>query len=205
MYNLQILRENDVMSKKIVLTGGPCAGKTTLTQVISKVFSHQIEVVPETASLLFRGGFPRWNEVDAKKSTQRAIYNVQIEIEKSFEAHFPQKKLILDRATLDGAVYWPDGVNDFFAELNTSLQLELKRYDLVLYLESAGEEDYLSHQKDNPYRTETWEQAKKLDEETKNLWSQHLKFFFIPNSRSFDAKIVQALAILQNEICSSKK
>ena len=45
--------------KKIVLTGGPCAGKTTLTQVIAKAFPKHIVIVPESASLLFSGGFPR--------------------------------------------------------------------------------------------------------------------------------------------------
>ncbi|PMY18520.1 hypothetical protein C1X37_33905, partial [Pseudomonas sp. FW305-3-2-15-A-R2A1] len=62
--------------RKVVLTGGPCAGKTTLTQVIARVFQKHVVIIPEAASLLFTGGFPRWPELEASHATQRAIYHV---------------------------------------------------------------------------------------------------------------------------------
>lgn len=186
------------MSKplKIVLTGGPCAGKTTLTHVIAKVFHSEIAVVPESASLLFSGGFPRWTEAGAQDATQKAIFHVQSELEAAFSARYPEKTLVLDRGTVDGAAYWSRGPEDFFKSLGTSLEAELGRYDQVIYLESAGREDYLANVKKNPNRTEDWEQAHRLDVLTRLLWEKHPRMTVIRNDRSFHHKISEVLELI---------
>lgn len=182
--------------KKIVLTGGPCAGKTTLTRVIEQVFHDQVVVVPEAASMLFSGGFRRWPEPQAQDATQRAIYSVQCELESAYGTHFPGKVLIMDRGTLDGAAYWSTGSKDFFSGIGSSLEMELQRYDLVLYLESAGKEDFLLNTSKNPNRHETWEEARALDEQTRALWSKHPFLLTIHNRHSFDFKISQTLKLI---------
>ncbi|MGZ3695296.1 MAG: AAA family ATPase, partial [Bdellovibrionota bacterium] len=48
------------LGTKIVLTGGPCAGKTTMVKMIEQAFPASVVGVPEAASLLFNGGFPRF-------------------------------------------------------------------------------------------------------------------------------------------------
>lgn len=186
--------------KKIVLTGGPCAGKTTLTQVIAQVFHEHVVVVPESASMLFGGGFPRWPEPKAQDTVQRAIYSVQCELESAYGIHFPEKVLIMDRGTIDGAAYWSTGPADFFNGIGSSLEKELNRYDLVLYLESASKEDYLINIHKNPNRLETWEQAMALDEQTRALWSKHPSMLTIHNRHSFDFKISQALKLIAQHL-----
>lgn len=186
--------------KKIVLTGGPCGGKTTMTRMLAKAFENDLVVVPESASLLFSGGFPRWQDDDAKRSLQRAVYHVQCNLEQSFACHYKDMNMILDRGTVDGAAYWPDGSEDYFKKLGTSLEKELSRYDLVIYLESAGQEAYEANRKRNPNRTETWEEARLLDEVTRKLWSQHPKMLVVENSRSFSDKIVKALGLVAFEL-----
>ena len=45
--------------KKIVLTGGPCAGKTTALQQIEREFTekgYHVLIVPEAASILIGAG-----------------------------------------------------------------------------------------------------------------------------------------------------
>ena len=186
--------------KKIVLTGGPCAGKTTLAQVIARIFENDVVVVPEAASMLFSGGFLRWPEIEARKATQRAVFRTQRELEAAYAAHFPSKILILDRGTVDGASYWPSGSADFFKGLDTTLAQELNRYDRVIYLESASEKDYLANQKKNPNRIESWEEAAQLDQENKKLWNQHSRISLIRNERSFGVKIAEVLEIISQEI-----
>ena len=44
---------------KVVLTGGPSGGKTTIATALAKDLTAQTAVVPEAASMLFLGGFPR--------------------------------------------------------------------------------------------------------------------------------------------------
>lgn len=186
--------------KKIVLTGGPCGGKTTLSRVLAKAFEDQLVVVPESASLLFSAGFPRWRDYECLKSTQKAIYRVQCELETSFAVHFPDFNQILDRGTLDGAAYWPDGPEAYFLALGTTLAQETARYDHVIYLESADEDSYEENRKRNPNRHETWEEAHKLDMETLALWSQHPRITVVKNQCSFSEKVSKVLSLIEEEL-----
>lgn len=181
---------------KIVLTGGPCAGKTTVSRLLTHAFEKNVMDVPEAASLLFNGGFPRSPIPDAIRASQRAIFSVQHQLEASFVAQYPDRVLILDRGSVDGAAYWPDGTENFFLSMGTTLEAELGRYEKVIYLESAGKEDYFLHKQKNPNRREDWEEAKALDEKTFALWSKHPNFFHIENQRSFYKKVSQVLRVV---------
>lgn len=44
---------------RIALTGGPGGGKTTAADLLRREFSTRVALVPETATMLFTGGFPR--------------------------------------------------------------------------------------------------------------------------------------------------
>ncbi|MGH7283376.1 MAG: AAA family ATPase, partial [Polyangiaceae bacterium] len=66
---------------KIVLTGGPGAGKTAILELARRHFGAKVEVLHEAASLIFSGGFPRRESVEARSAAQRAIYHVQVELE----------------------------------------------------------------------------------------------------------------------------
>ena len=182
------------LGTRIVLTGGPCAGKTTLSEMIERAFQNSVVSVPEAASLLFKGGFPRFDPQEARRSTQRAIYGVQQNLETAFAAQYPDRVLVFDRGTVDGAAYWPEGAEAFFQEQSTSLERELNRYTGVIYLESAGREDYLRHMSKNPHRRESWEEAKQLDQETRKLWERHPSFTLVRNNRSFERKVIEVLA-----------
>lgn len=48
---------------RIVLTGGPGAGKTTAADLYRRQIGEDVVVVPEAATLLHLGGFPRSNDI----------------------------------------------------------------------------------------------------------------------------------------------
>lgn len=181
---------------KIVLTGGPCAGKTTLASVIARAYAHSVIVLPEAASLLFSGGFPRWEEREARHATQRAIFFVQRELENAYEAKYPDRILVLDRSTVDGAVYWPDGPEAFYAAMGTSREAEFARYDRVIYLESADQEAYQLNLSKNPHRRESWEEARALDEANLHQWEKHPALTMIRNQRAFGHKVSEVLSVV---------
>ena len=52
---------------RIVLTGGPGGGKTTAVDLFRREIGERVVVVPEAATMLFRGGFPRSNEIHARE------------------------------------------------------------------------------------------------------------------------------------------
>lgn len=181
---------------KIVLTGGPCGGKSTIALAITSAFGDRIIMVPESATTLFRGGFPRWPEASCRKALQSAIFRVQTAMEAAHESRYPGIPMVLDRATLDGAAYWPDGLESFLSELGTDYQTELRRYDVVLYLESASKADYEIHQTSNPTRTESHEEASQLSDVVRNIWQAHPRFHVVKNNRTFENKVNEVLGLI---------
>ena len=68
------------MTPLIVLTGGPGAGKTAVLEMLRRVVCPHVAILPESAGILFSGGFWRGTSIDAHKSAQRAIFHVQREL-----------------------------------------------------------------------------------------------------------------------------
>ena len=65
--------------RRIVLTGGPGAGKTAVLEMMRKTLCEHVKVVPEAASIVFGGGFPRTQPLEARRAAQRAIFFMQRE------------------------------------------------------------------------------------------------------------------------------
>lgn len=182
---------------RIVLTGGPGGGKSTAADLFRREIGKKIVIVPETATMLFSGGFPRVGEPKARAATQQAIFHAQVALEDIQGALYPGRVLLCDRGTIDGAAFWPETApRGFFDTLRTSLETELRRYDAVIFFESAAVGD-ISIEGGNPVRTETNAQARQLDMHLRELWSSHPNFHFVPHSTSFFAKLQDGLAQLQ--------
>lgn len=182
---------------RIVLTGGPGGGKTTAADLFRREIGERVVVVPEAATLLFSGGFPRSSEVHARRSAQCAIYHVQRHLEDVQSALFPERILLCDRGTIDGAAYWPDEGPGFFEMLGSSEQAELERYDAVIFFESAAVGG-ISIEGGNPTRIESAKQALELDRQLHHLWSKHPRFVLVPHNPSFIKKIMHGLSVLES-------
>ena len=178
---------------RIVLTGGPGGGKTTAADLMRREVGDQIVIVPEAATMLFSGGFPRKQELHCRRSAQSAIYHVQRNLEDIHSASYPDRILLCDRGTLDSTVYWPqDGNGDFFQSLQTSFEEELARYDAVIFFETAAVGN-LSIEGGNPTRTESIEEAIEIDRQLQQTWGKHPQFSFIPHEDSFIKKLQIAI------------
>lgn len=178
---------------RIVLTGGPGGGKTTAADLMRREVGERIVIVPEAATMLFSGGFPRFEEVHARRSAQTAIYHVQRNLEDVHSALYHDRILLCDRGTLDSTVYWPqqnDG--DFFLNMNTTLQDELARYDAVIFFETAAVGD-LSIEGGNPTRTESSAEAVDIDRRLQKIWRLHSNYHFIAHETSFLNKLSVAI------------
>jgi predicted ATPase len=184
-------------SPTVVLTGGPGGGKTTAADLYLRELGDDAIVVPESATLLFAGGFPRVAEEHAQRSLQQAIFHVQRNLEDVQRARFPDRVLICDRGTVDGAAFWPDGHDEFFLLNNTNLTNELQRYDAVLFFETAAVGGF-SIEGGNRYRQESLAEAVALDRRLRDLWQHHPRFYLIPHQHSFLAKITAGLGILRS-------
>lgn len=180
---------------RLVLTGGPGGGKTTAADLFRRELPN-VALVPEAATILFSGGFPRDGSEQSRQAVQRAIYHVQRGLEEVYGVRCPDHLLLCDRGTIDGAAYWPGGPDDFFTSLGTTLEAELLHYDAVIFFESAAVGGF-GVESGNPVRIESVAEAAELDHRLRALWSRHPRFTLVPHQPSFIRKIYHGLEIIE--------
>ena len=104
---------------RIVLTGGPCGGKTTALSTLRDHLSRRgfhVILVPEAATHAFEaiGGYdPEWAGTKSHAEVQAAICKFQIAQEQLFRSLALQQRrkpvvMLCDRGTMDGAVFCND-------------------------------------------------------------------------------------------------
>lgn len=187
-------------TRLVVLTGGPGAGKTAVLDLARHRFCEHVRVLPEAATMLFGGGFPRYDDEQARRAAQRAIFAVQREVERAVSAEGSTAVALCDRGTLDGLAYWPGGlgaVDDFFASHATTRDGELARYAAIIHLRTPAA---LHYDHSNPVRIETAEQARAMDERIAAAWAGHPHVRFIESTTDFIDKAKRALAIIEHEL-----
>ena len=190
------------MGKKIVLTGGPGGGKTTALDLFRREFVENLTIVPEAATILFENGFPRGSSPEELKVTQQSIYLLQKQLEDIYSLRNPDHCLLCDRGTLDSFAYWPEQIESFCDLTQTTFENEVSRYEAVIFFETgaAGGSDIKSN---NPQRTENEEQAIRLDQKLKSIWSQHPNFYFISSQDSFIDKVMAGLETIRTVLGKS--
>ncbi len=179
--------------KRVVLTGGPGAGKTAILEMIGHLFCHHVRVLPESAGVVFGGGFPREKQPELQRAAQRAIFYVQRELE-TWGAVGSPAILLCDRGTVDGCAYWP-GPGDFFDAVGTTAAEQLQRYDVVIHLRTPH--DAAAYNLDNPLRIETAAEAIAADHRILAAWAPHPRRFVIEATPDFLAKVSQTIEVLR--------
>jgi len=183
---------------KIVITGGPCAGKTTAMSWIQNAFTakgYMVLFVDETATELIGGGAP-WKYTRCNRDYQYRLTELMLakeraftEIAKTFDA---EKVLIVcDRGALDNRAYMNDA--EFEAVLK-ALKGDLiswrDHYDAVFHLVTAANGAAAFYNLDNnTARYETVEEAIALDERLLSSWTGHRYLRVIDNSTGFEDKM----------------
>lgn len=181
--------------RRVVLTGGPGAGKTAVLELVRQRFCRHVAVLPESAGIVFGGGFPRRRTMPGRRAAQRVIYHVQDEMERLVQEEAEAAVALCDRGTLDGAAYWPAAPEGFFAELGTTHERELARYEAVLHLRTPNGEQGYGNQ--NPLRVENAEEAAAIDARIRELWLPHPRRFEIQSRADFLLKASEALELLR--------
>ncbi len=181
---------------RVVLTGGPGAGKTAVLELIRQSFCTHVPVLPEAAGIVFGGGFPREPGVAVQRAAQRAIFFVQRELESAADAS-DAAIVLCDRGTVDGVAYWP-GPDDLWSSVGTSLDEQLGRYHAVIHLRTPALDQGYDHT--NPLRTESAAQALAIDALIAAAWSTHPRRYTIEPQPEFLEKARRTLAVLRGLI-----
>ena len=127
---------------------------------------------------------------------QRNLEDVQ-------SARFPDRILLCDRGTADGAAYWPGDPAAFFGAVGSTLAAELERYDAVIFFETAAAGG-ISIEDGNQTRNESLDEALAIDRRLQTIWSRHPRFVIVRHSASFMSKVVEGVAALQKIVADLK-
>jgi len=167
--------------RSVVITGGPCSGKSTILDLLSRDWNDRVTIVPEAATLLLSGGWPlpgkdvEWSE-SWRDEFQKTIVQVQTSLEQIYRTSAQQKGhnlIVSDRGMLDGAAYYDDP-EEFFTATGLAKSSCLERYDAVIHLESlASSNPELYSKGNNAFRFESLEEAIPLEHRTRRAWQDH--------------------------------
>ena len=196
--------------KKIVLTGGPCAGKTTALVKVIEHFSslgYKVFTIPEVPTLFTQSGmnYLTKNEKFFFEG-EKATFLTQIGLEDSFtrmaETLNQPVIIVCDRGTMDISTYLsPEFWNRIISEQGyTNTQLRA-RYDAVLHLVSAadGAEQFYTTA-NNAQRLEKADEeglqiARELDKKIVSAWKGHPHLRVINNHEDFNNDVPNAIDI----------
>lgn len=182
---------------RVVLTGGPGAGKTAVLEVVRQHLCEHVAVLPEAASIVFGGGFPRRSDELGRRAAQRTIFHVQVELERLAMEGGAAALVLCDRGVVDGSVYWPGDPDGYWRALGLTRAEAFARYRTVIHLRTPAAEGY-NHL--NPVRTESAQDAMTLDERLLEAWEGHPRRFVIDRTESFLDKLAATLAALREEL-----
>lgn len=195
--------ERKMEVSKIVITGGPSAGKTTAMSWVQNAFTqlgYTVLFVPETATELITGGVAPWT-CGSNAEYQKCQLKLQLEKEKVFEqaAHTMNADKVLivcDRGALDNKAYMNKAEFAEALRFVGANEVELRdNYDAVFHLVTAakGAEEFYTTA-NNSARTETVEQAAALDDALIAAWTGHPHLRIIDNTSSFEDKMKRLIA-----------
>lgn len=187
---------------KIVITGGPCGGKSSAMPILKEELGrlgYKVLTVSESATEFKISG--------AKYSDpkfQRYLIEYQLEKERiceDFARHQEGKTvIILDRGCLDCKAYMTlDEWSDVLRELHTN-ELEVRdSYDAVFHLVSTAKGNVDAYTiSNNVAREDTKEEAIQLDDAVYNVWASHPNRVVIDNCDRFEDKVKRLIEEIVN-------
>ena len=192
------MSSSDPSIPRIVLTGGPGAGKSVVTAALARRHPERFVLVPEAATQVYAALATRWDRLDpaGRRDVQRRIYFLQVEQEQRLAESNPGKTLLLDRGTIDGAAYWPEGPADYWRVLGTRHGDELARYAAVVWMQSGAALGVYDGHHSNACRFEDAQAAIASGNLLKALWAGHPRLAVVDAYPALDEKIAAVERVL---------
>ena len=196
---------------RIVLTGGPAAGKTSLVSRILREFKSEegwkVITIPETATELISGfGLGPFPGCMSMEEFQYFVISDQLHKEqlalKGAET-VPEEKVmvIYDRAVFDNLAYVPlEQFTKILSYYGKTPDEIMAGYDAVLHLVTCAKGAEFAYNFGNAARYEDISVAREKDDLALAAWSSHPNVRVIDNSVDFEDKINRAIAAIYDII-----
>ncbi|KAG7202042.1 hypothetical protein KM043_004725 [Ampulex compressa] len=166
---------------KVVLTGGPCGGKTTGQTRLCTFFENmgwKVFRVPETATVLLSGGI-KFSDLNAEEGFkfQENLLRTMLQIENTFfqlgDSCSRNCLIICDRGAMDASAFISKDKWELMMASNGWNNVELRdnRYNQIIHMVSAanGAEEFYSTE-EHACRSEGVELARDLDYKAAAAW-----------------------------------
>jgi len=199
--------------KRIVLTGGPCAGKTTALVRIIEHFAglgYKVFTVPEVPTMFTQSGMNYLTDnADLFYEGEKATLEIQLALEDRFmrmaQTCTEPTVIVCDRGTLDISAYLePETWEQITKEIGTDTTQLRARYDAILHMVSAadGAEQFYTTgnnaARNEEANAEGLAIARRLDKRVIKAWSGHPHLRVINNEVDFERKINRVLKEISN-------
>jgi predicted ATPase len=165
---------------RVVLTGGPCGGKTSVLNYLRRRLGKKVITIPEIATLMLAGGFPIPDKDMPWSRTWEVMFEAAVfptirsfEDVQSLRSERPQV-VVSDRGLPDVAAHSDQTVTEFCKRFGITEQVMMERYDVVVYLPSLA----LTHpskysRRQNGARYANISRARELEVRTRRVWARH--------------------------------
>ncbi|MCH8049417.1 ATP-binding protein [Patescibacteria group bacterium] len=187
---------------RIVLTGGPCSGKSKSLRLLGQVFGELVQCVPEVVTwMIGQVGIraPKTPVRDIRFVRELSLMRRSLENLADQQARIDGKyAVVVDRGLIDAAAYrclfgenikYPFGpVEELMQIIGSTREYEFGQYDLVICLEVPPEEVFKDKRRNNPSRSKDYANAARLGKSIAQVWGGHPNFHLIPNLGSWDDK-----------------
>ncbi len=194
---------------RIVLTGGPAGGKTSLVNRIQKEFKTNEEwriiTIPETATELisgfgigpFPGCMPMLNFQYYVIPDQ--LHKEALALKAAYEV--PQEKVLIlyDRAVPDDKAYISD--EDFamiLQEFGHTEQEILDGYDGVIFMTTCAKGAEFAYSLNNKARTESISAAREMDDNSRHAWANYPGMHIVENYGDLNEKLDYAISVIHS-------
>ena len=194
--------------KKIVITGGSCAGKSQTIKQVRNYFSNQgynVYILNEIPTYLMQKGIT--SETIQKMEFMKLAIGTQIELEKIFEQAIRLSKnekniLILDTSPIDSLKFINlDEFEQFAKIFKTSFRQILASYDVVIHLEAVAKKfPNLYSNETNKLRNKNSEISVERDERLLKAYEKHPNRAVVECFEVFEDKIRKVIDEIQKNL-----
>lgn len=192
------------MITKIVLTGGPCAGKTTTNERIEEFFTKMGFVVftlPEAATLFIKAGanfltHDRNLYFEIHKSMMTFLLQMEDSFRQIAEAYEKPALIVNDRGAMDLSAYMtPEDWHRLLHEVSQTEEALLNRYRAVFHLctSAKGAPNSYTLSNNSARMEETLAEAVSVDDNLIRAWQKHPDLHIVESTEFVKDKIDNVL------------
>lgn len=198
------------MITKIVLTGGPCAGKTTTNERIEETFTklgYVVYTLPEAATLFIKAG------AEFLTKDKNLYYEIHknmmlflLQMEASFYGMAKATKkpalIVNDRGAMDLSAYMsPEDWQRLLREVGKTEEELMGRYKAVFHLCTSAKGAQNSYTlSNNSARMESIDEAVRVDDNLMRVWKNHPNLHVIQSEEFVKDKINKVLIGIGQEL-----